>query len=1133
MKTNNTKCRSFFAKALVVLGTFLSGAAGAQDIELFSGNNPAATAIPNVLIILDNTSNWNGTLQNGQSAWDPELVALANAIQGLADQGFGEKIRIGMMMFTGSGVNGGYVRYTIRQMNSTNAPQLKNVALTIRSEQLANGNPEGGNNPTYGQSMNEAYLYYFGKTPRAGFDDVRRDCGSGNSNNLVLTPSPGYTLLTLSPFAYTGCGSGDPTKKNSFTGANNNASVAYKAPDDVTLACQRNFIIFISNGPISNNDNGPGLDLLRAAISAEGASSTYSQVIPVTPSGETGSNYADEWAKFLNEVKNVTTYTINVQTSTGQSANHDAMMRSMATNGGGDVCNATDPAAIQACINATFNKILAVNSVFAAVSLPVSSYPQVQNLDQVYLGMFRPDDNGNPRWFGNLKQYKLSLDSNGNGTLVDSANATAIDPSNGQPFPTDVSYWTASSNYWSYSPRGFPKTASDSPDGALVEKGGAAQRLRTVYAADATTGASNIVNRKVFTCVGCTSQTALVGGTDSSTGVTSFSSANASTLATGLRVTSAAAPSLIKWIRGENTDGEKTDAGVGDVRPSIHGDVLHSRPAILTLSPTDVYLFYGSNDGMIHAVRGGRDTDGGNELWSFLPEEFLPRLNRLRTNEPVTWVFDTISTTVALTSGSTTATVGSTTGLLQGMYLEGTTGVPLYTYITAIDTATNAITLSQPATSGQSFTGRFVPEAKPAFADGSMTIYADPTNSKTYLFAAVRRGGRFIYAFDITDPRNPIYLWRKGCNHAGITSNNGYGCDSGYDELGQTWSELRVARIGTQSDNQTVLIFGAGYDPTADDPDPALGTGSRTMGRGVFVVDAHTGAIVNEIRPTKMDYAVPSDITLIDFDGDGFLDRLYFGDTGGQVWRIDTTLNKDTTTWPVSRIASLGIGDDSGLSGSANGRKFLFAPDVVETAPFSGVYSIVLTSGDRENPLNGSDRKASVATVVNRLYMLLDGSDRGSTVIKESDLEDRTTNSFTAKNPNLGWYITLAKPGEKGTGGIVTLSGTSYIGTNYPVSAGSQECFSNVGNARFYQINFLTGAGMGTGADSSGADITAGRFTEIRAGGLPPSPVGTIIQVGDNKYLESVLLGTKSLPVGPAKVGDRFRNYWYKLFDKK
>jgi type IV pilus assembly protein PilY1 len=167
--------------------------------------------------------------------------------------------------------------------------------------------------------------------------------------------------------------------------------------------------------------------------------------------------------------------------------------------------------------------------------------------------------------------------------------------------------------------------------------------------------------------------------------------------------------------------------------------------------------------------------------------------------------------------------------------------------------------------------------------------------------------------------------------------------------------------------------------------------------------------------------------------------------------------------------------------------------------------------------------------------MLLDGPTReaASTVINETNLEDRTTNSFTAISGNFGWFITLSATGEKGTGSVVTLSGTSYIGTNYPVTSSAGACFSTVGNARFYTVDFLTSAGRPSGSVRPGTDITEGRFTEIVAGGMPPSPVGTIIQTANNKFMEAVLMGTKTLPVGPAKVGDRFRNYWYKLFDKK
>ena len=56
-------------------------------------------------------------------------------------------------------------------------------------------------------------------------------------------------------------------------------------------------------------------------------------------------------------------------------------------------------------LNAIFNEIQAVNSVFAATTLPVSANVQGTHVNQVYVGVFRPDANKAPRWLGNLKMY--------------------------------------------------------------------------------------------------------------------------------------------------------------------------------------------------------------------------------------------------------------------------------------------------------------------------------------------------------------------------------------------------------------------------------------------------------------------------------------------------------------------------------------------------------------------------------------------------------------------------------------------------------------------------------------------------------------------------------------------------------
>ena len=88
-----------------------------------------------------------------------------------------------------------------------------------------------------------------------------------------------------------------------------------------------------------------------------------------------------------------------------------------------------------------FSEIQAVNSVFASVSLPVSVNTEGTYLNQIYIGMFRPDRDAFPRWAGNLKQYKLGI---GNGRLQtqDADAVSAINNSTGFITECARSFWT-------------------------------------------------------------------------------------------------------------------------------------------------------------------------------------------------------------------------------------------------------------------------------------------------------------------------------------------------------------------------------------------------------------------------------------------------------------------------------------------------------------------------------------------------------------------------------------------------------------------------------------------------------------------------------------------------------------------
>ena len=497
-------------------------------------------------------------------------------------------------------------------------------------------------------------------------------------------------------------------------------------------------------------------------------------------------------------------------------------------------------------------------------------------------------------------------------------------------------------------------------------------------------------------------------------------------------------------MRGEDNRNNEDSNGIStDIRASIHGDVLHSRPAVVNYnrSADDIMVYYGANDGVFHAVKGGQaDTDGG-EKWGMVFPEFIGNLRRLRENGP------------------------------------------------DISTAS----------------------PKPYFADGAISVYQYDANNdnkyvaadgdKVYLYVGMRRGGSFAYCLDVSDPLNPIYLWKID------------NLTSGFSELGQTWSSMRPAVIRASTD--PVVIFGAGYDSDNEDPLPAT---ANNKGRGIFVVNGLTGALIQHINPSGMG-SVPADLTVLDRNSDGFFDRIYANDTKGNVWRMDID-DADPDNWVSYKIASLG-------GSGADARKFLNKPDVV----FGGSYDAVLVgSGDREHPFDSS--------VTNRFYMLKDpkvgltgglfcgdvGSER---TCVETDFADATSNPFqntTLPTTVNGWYLTLDS-GEKVVGSPVTAFGTLFFGTNMPKISAPGVCSTNLGEARLYSINYANGAAT-IDIDSNVVINSSDRYQKMPGGGFPPSPITARVDV-DGKPTDVVCTGAKCFAPGNVTTNtNRYRTYW-------
>jgi type IV pilus assembly protein PilY1 len=1013
-----------------------------DDTDLFLANPAYSSLRPNVLIFLDNTANWNSRFIN-------EKLALSKVFTDFSDN-----FNMGLMMYTETGAgNGGpdgaYVRAAVREMTPGN--QIAMAALITSFDIIG----DKGNNATVSLAMHEIYSYFAGETAQSGIK-LKRDY-TGNTISGLPVSNAIYAL---------------PGNALTSSGA-----TTYTSP--ITDGCQRNILIYISNG--APNDNNSSLSTAESLLSGM-VGKTPPDTISISPSGQQG-NWADEYARFMASAdvnaalpgdQNVSTYTIEIDpVASGQGPAATALFKSMANQGNGKyfAVDGGDSNNIVAALNQIFQEVQAVNSVFAASTLPVSVNVRGTHLNQVYIGVFRPDANKAPHWFGNLKMYKLGLDTATSSLfLADASGVPAENPTTGFVTPSATSFWTAPSTFWGYRTAAENSAGgiSDAPDGELVEKGGVAQQLRIDYAASQAT-------RNLVTCTAAGGYCA-TGDLLSST---PFSSSNSEISVAALGVAGATErDDLIDWVRGEDQFDENANTQTSDIRASVHGDVLHSRPAVINFgrnglaNENDVYAFYGSNDGVFRAVKGGTATDGGTEVWGFIPRELFGRIKRLRDDAPV---------------------------------------------ISSAD-------------------------KKPYFIDGSVSVYQEDVNGdgalaagdgdKVYLYMGMRRGGRFLYALDISDPENPRMLWRRD------------NTSPGFAELGQTWSAPTVANVAAYLN--PVLIIGAGYDAAVEDVTPCLITASgssgvtwtsggtvtytagsctvsggaptttpRSMGRAVMVIDAVTGDLLwqagasisgasNNLTVSGMDYSISSDIAVIDANGDGIQDTGYVGDNGGNVWRLSLNDN-DPANWSVQHIGSMGAHT------SSQRRKLQHPPDVVYASDAGGKFSAILFgSGDREHPFD--------ATVTNQFYML---KDRGAgTTIVESDLLDAT--AATGSNA-YGFKITLAA-GEKAVSSAVTVSGITYFNTNQPSdTAGAGVCGSNLGIARQYEINYLTAEAANTTV--SGTEISA-RASIYPGGGYLPSPVPVVISLNGKNYI-GVVSGT-SVKTPPKPTLDvRSRTFWF------
>jgi type IV pilus assembly protein PilY1 len=337
--------------------------------------------------------------------------------------------------------------------------------------------------------------------------------------------------------------------------------------------------------------------------------------------------------------------------------------------------------------------------------------------------------------------------------------------------------------------------------------------------------------------------------------------------------------------------------------------------------------------------------------------------------------------------------------------------------------------------------------------------------------------------------------------------------------LGESWSEPQFGQVKT-SDTDTVgtavFFIGGGF------------SSDNSAGKAVMAIDVFSGEVVktfvkDDSNNTDMNYSIPSNVNLIDEDGNGFVDKVYVGDLGGQMWRIGQ-FDHDSTN------PSLAFPHSDENINSWNGHVLFRAPTYVydsATTPRKFYYppSVTLERGYDLLFMGTGDRDLACAndTAADRIYSMKDT--HAYVTLTEADLVDVTNTATIPPDLDIpgdvdsngitdkGWYIRLVVSDDAEIGEKILAKGTVFYKTLYitTFTPSDDPCLPG-GEATIYALNYKTGAAV---LALNGSVLERSKMI---GGGVPSNPVPIITSRGQ-KLLVSVgstipVAGSDSIEAG-------------------
>jgi len=441
----------------------------------------------------------------------------------------------------------------------------------------------------------------------------------------------------------------------------------------------------------------------------------------------------------------------------------------------------------------------------------------------------------------------------------------------------------------------------------------------------------------------------------------------------------------------------------------------------------------GANDGQFHAFRAS----DGVELWSFLPPNFLPKLQYLaHTTNPTTLTHQYFADGPVVVSDAWFGSGNGTSKNVSDWHTLAILSVGRNDAVYDNATASNSTKYwSSSATCDANFCDTY-----------------NPSPTTNCPVAAPYYCG--YYTFDFTNTLSPSSKWRLNTVDTNGAAVAPY--------LGEPWGRMATGKVIISGNEKWVGFVGGGYNYC---PGSTACTDNR--GKAFYVVDLSNGSILWSYTGTT--YSIAASPAIVDSDNDGFIDTVYVGDMGGNMWRFDFCTSAqasgtggcDTSSWSGSQLYSAPSGE-APIYTSVTGAK-----------DANGNQWIYWGTGDKVNPKSSSG---------GRLYGLKD-SDRLSTY-HTSDVKNITSTTYNSgSDTQNGWYINLPGTGEKSLADPVIFAGVLYYSTYTPY-LGTDQCMA-AGTGTLYAINYLSGASV-IGASrqiDTGVGLATSPIISTRPGG--------------------------------------------------